>query len=159
LFVSESLLRSRFIPLAALGTTLLTLAGCRALGWGESQAFTFGCPADTPAPKVGRPLYKDVPGSFKNTLQTTVSCVDPATGQASAPTQLETGKDAPDHTQEGETEYTFTLYYSVDSSQPPADVRSIDFHDPEHPDAAVVTMEGMYSFDEMTGPQAASATP
>lgn len=155
--MSESIFRkSRLLPLAAIGASALAITGCRALGWAESKSFVMSCPPQAPNAKVAQPQYTDVPNSFKNKLKIDAFCEGP--GTIVAPSRVEAGSSAFPTTQPGETEYTFTIGYSVDSTQPPATVQSIEVGDAANPASAEITMEGMYSYDWMTGPTVLSAT-
>lgn len=156
--MSESLLRRKIMPIAALGVSVLTLAGCRACGFADDQPFSFSCPPETPKAKVAPPQYTDVPDSFKNKLEIVLSCVNETTGAQSAPSRIDTGSAGFDDAQPGERQYTIDIGYSVDSTQPPATIASITSGDAAHPMAGVIVMKGMYRFDAMAGPDPISVS-
>jgi hypothetical protein len=155
--MSESLVKSRILPLAALGATLLTMTGCRALGWRDSTTFLVGCPPETPKAKVGNPLYTDVPNSYRNRLEIDVSCTDEA-GNTSQPVGVSAASEGLHPTIASEVDSEFTITYAHDVSAPPVTVESIDLQDPENPGAAVITMRGMYDIENVSDPTVAGTS-
>jgi hypothetical protein len=157
--MGETLIKkSRLLPLVAIGASVLTMTGCRALGWADSQSFVLGCPPETPSAKLSQPHYTDVPNSPRNTLKIVASCVNETSGVTSSPLEIQAGSKGFEATVKNESENGFTVRYAHDVSTPPVTVESIKLGDPANPTAGIITMEGMYSVEGMDGPTAVSAS-
>jgi hypothetical protein len=133
----SELRRRHIIEVAAVGASILAIAGCGGSDSNEShQTFTVDCPPEKPLVAVGtNRLWRLHPPHFR----LSVSCLRDFSHEG-LPIDVRAESDAPQSGGElktGETEYTFR----VSSSDPDMKLESIVRFSPEHLGSTVINME------------------
>lgn len=144
------------MPLAAVGASVLGIAGCTVANVRDQKSFVFSCPAEVPSAKLEGTQYTDVPDSTRDKIEVKLSCHNKKSGDIAAPSRIDERIDAFDTSEKNERQYRVDLALGVDIEEDPLIVQNYELDDPSHPNVGVIAIEGMVNFEYITDPEPVS---